>query len=197
FTVAVMGPGTGLGIGGLLGRKGRVYPVVGEGGHVGFAPETPAQHKVLKQLRRDFERVSNERLLCGPGLENIYRAMRRIAGKGETNVSAAEIFSRVLANDDAIASDAVQLFFEGLGQVAGDLVLTLGAYDGVFLAGGILKRYPDLLKASDFRAGFEAKGRHRGIMEKVPLSLVLHPQPGLMGAALCARRAVRNTDGNP
>jgi glucokinase len=190
FTIAVLGPGTGLGIGGLLGRQGRVYPVAGEGGHVGFAPETPVQHKVLRQLRRDFERVSNERMLCGPGLENIYRALCRIAGKAETGVSAAEIFSRVLASEDTVASDAVAMFFEALGQVAGDLVLTLGAYDGVFLAGGILKRYPDLLKASDFRAGFEAKGRHRNLMEKVPLSLILHPQPGLLGASLCARDAL-------
>jgi glucokinase len=162
---------------------------------VGFAPETPVQHKVLRQLRKDFERVSNERLLCGPGLENIDRALCRIAGKPETHVGAAEIFSRVLANEDTVASDAVAMFFEALGQVAGDLVLTLGAYDGVFLAGGILKRYPDLLKASDFRAGFEAKGRHRNLMEKVPLSLVLHPQPGLLGAALRARSVIRATAG--
>jgi glucokinase len=86
-----------------------------------------------------------------------------------------------------IATQATQLFFEALGQVAGNLVLTLGAYDGVYLAGGILKRYPDLLKASDFRAGFESKGRHRRLMEKVPISLILHPQPGLLGASHCAR----------
>jgi glucokinase len=188
FTIAVIGPGTGLGIGGLLSRGGGFYPVVGEGGHAGFAPQAPAQQQVLRQLRKDFERVSNERLISGPGLENIYRALSSERGKPET-ITAAEIFSRVLARQDAVASDAVQLFFEALGQVAGDLVLTLGAYDGVFLAGGILKRYPDLLKASDFRAGFEAKGRHRGIMERVPISLVLHPQPGLLGAGLCARTA--------
>ena len=70
FTAAVMGPGTGLGIGGLLGRSGRVYPVSGEGGHVGFAPESPAQHKVLQQLRLEYDRVSNERVLSGPGLES-------------------------------------------------------------------------------------------------------------------------------
>jgi len=187
FTIAVMGPGTGLGIGGLLGRGGRIYPVSGEGGHVGFAPESPAQHKVLQQLRQDYERVSNERVLSGPGLENIYRALCRVHEQPLTDITAAEIFSRVLANEDMIAIEATQLFFEALGQVAGNLVLTLGAYDGVFLAGGILKRYPDLLKASDFRAGFESKGRHRGLLEKVPTSLILHPQPGLLGASYCAR----------
>ncbi len=187
FTLAVMGPGTGLGIGGLLGRGGKVYPVVGEGGHVGFAPESPIQHKVLRELRSDFERVSNERMLSGPGLENVYRGLCRMHGKASDNITAAEIFSRVLAKEDVIAAEAVQLFFEALGQVAGNLVMTLGAYDGVFLAGGILKRYTDLLKTSDFRAGFESKGRHRQLMEKVPTSLIVHPQPGLLGASWCAR----------
>ena len=187
FTAAVMGPGTGLGIGGLLGRGGRLHPVSGEGGHVGFAPESPVQHKVLRQLRQEYERVSNERMLSGPGLENIYRALAAINEQPEADITAAEIFSRVLASEDMIAAEATQLFFEALGQVAGNLVLTLGAYDGVFLAGGILKRYPDLLKASDFRAGFESKGRHRGLLESVPTSLILHPQPGLLGASHCAR----------
>jgi len=82
FTMVIMGPGTGLGIGGLLGREGRIIPVVGEGGHVGFAPESPVQHKVLRLLRQDFERVSNERLISGPGLENIYRALHRIHFRG-------------------------------------------------------------------------------------------------------------------
>ena len=191
FTIAVLGPGTGLGIGGLLGRGGGIYPVVGEGGHAGFAPESPVQHKVLRKARQDFERVSNERLISGPGLENIYRALCRVHGEPENGITAAEVFSRVLASEDTIATEATQLFFEALGQVAGDLVLTLGAYDGVFLAGGILKRYPDLLKASDFRAGFESKGRHRGLMEKVPISLILHPQPGLLGASLRARELHR------
>lgn len=187
FTLAVMGPGTGLGIGGLLGRGGRIFPVVGEGGHVGFAPESPAQHKVLQELRQDFERVSNERILSGPGLENVYRALCRVHGEHVAGITAAEIFSRVLANQDVIATQATQLFFEALGQVAGNLVMTLGAYDGVFLAGGILKRYPDLLQTSDFRAGFESKGRHRHLLEQVPTSLIVHPQPGLLGASGCAR----------
>jgi len=188
FTLAVLGPGTGLGIGGLLGRANGKYPIAGEGSHAGFAPETRTQSGVLKQLRQRFERVSEERLISGPGLENVYWALCKIHGKTETVITAAEIFSRVLANEDEIAAEATQLFFEALGQIAGNLALTLGAYDGVYLAGGILKRYPDLLKASNFRSGFENKGRHRSLMEKVPTSLISHPQPGLMGASFCARK---------
>ena len=93
----------------------------------------------------------------------------------------------MLANEDAIAAEAVQLFYEALGQIAGNLALMLGAYDGVYLAGGIVKRYPDLLNSSSFRSGFGNKGRHRSLMEKVPTLLILHPQPGLLGASYCAR----------
>ncbi len=188
FTLAVMGPGTGLGIGGLLGRESGFYPVVGEGSHAGFAPETRMQSKVLKQLRQRFERVSEERLVSGPGLENIYWALCKIHAEKTNGITAAEIFSRVLANEDAIAAEATQIFFEALGQIAGNLALALGAYDGVYLAGGILKRYPDLLKTSSFRSGFENKGRHRSLMENVPSLLILHPQPGLLGASHCARQ---------
>lgn len=194
FTLGVMGPGTGLGIGGLLGRENGIYPVVGEGSHAGFAPETRMQLKVLKQLRQRYERVSEERMVSGPGLENIYWALRKIHGEKTNGITAAEIFSRVLANEDVIATEATQLFFEVLGQIAGNLALALGAYDGVYLAGGILKRYPDLLKTSNFRSGFENKGRHRSLMEKVPTSLILHPQPGLLGASHCARQLYQQTD---
>jgi glucokinase len=193
LTFAVLGPGTGLGAGGLLVRGSGIYPIVGEGGHTGFAPKTPMQFKVLEQLRRRFEGVSSERLVSGPGLENIYRALCEIRGESASGITAAEIFSRVLGREDAVAAEAVGMFFEVLGQVAGDLALSLGAFDGVYLAGGIVKRYPDLLKNSDFRAGFENKGRHRGLMERVPTFLILHPQPGLMGAAYCARNILMAT----
>ena len=191
FTLGVLGPGTGLGVAGLLGRMGGIYPIVGEGGHGGFAPETRMQRKVLRQLLQRHERISNERLISGPGLESIYWALCRINGKQDTGITTAEIFSRVLANEDVIAVGSTQIFYEALGQVAGNLAMTLGAYDGIYLAGGIVKRYPDLLKNSNFRSGFENKGRHRPLMEKVPVSLILHPQPGLLGASLYARELCR------
>lgn len=193
FTFAVLGPGTGLGVGGLLGRANGIYPIVGEGGHAGFAPETHMQSEVLKQLLQRYERVSDERLVSGPGLEDIYRALGRIHGEQTTRITVAEIFSRALANEDAIAAKSIRLFYEVLGQVAGNLVLALGAYDGLYLAGGIVIRYPDLLKTSSFRSGFESKGRHRWLMERVPTLLILHPQPGLLGASYCARELYRHT----
>jgi glucokinase len=195
FTLGVIGPGTGLGIGGMLGREKGIYPIVGEGSHAGFAPETDLQFKVLKQLHERYDRVSDERLISGPGLENIYWAIGRIHGVRVTRIPAAEIFSRVLTKDDAIAVESTQLFYEVLGQIAGNLALTLGAYDGIYLAGGILKRYPDLLKTSNFRSGFENKGHHRSLMERIPTVLILHPQPGLLGASYCARELFRQAAG--
>ena len=188
FTVGIIGPGTGLGVGGLLRRDGEHHAVVSEGGHVGFAPENQLQFEVLRQLRERFERVSDERLLCGPGLENIYWALRRIHGQRGGKVSAADIFERALSNQDVVASEALNLFYEALGQAAGNLALTLGAHDGVYIAGGIVKRYPDLLKTSAFRSGFENKGRYRSLMERIPTHLIVHPQPGLLGASFGARR---------
>lgn len=186
LTFGVLGPGTGLGAGGLLVRDKGIFPIVGEASHAGFAPETVLQFNVLKQLRQRFERVSSERLVSGPGLENIYWALCKIHGEAATEITAAEIFSRVLAKEDSIAVEATQLFFEALGQIAGNLALNLGAFDGIYLAGGIVKRYPGLLNSSSFRTGFENKGRHRSLMEKIPTLLISHPQPGLLGASYCA-----------
>ena len=186
YTVGVIGPGTGLGAGGLCKRDGQIFTVVGEGGHTGFAPETQVQIDILAALRERFDRVSAERLLSGPGLENIYWALTRVHDEKRAQLSAREIFTRGADNSDPRAAEALHMFFETLGQVCGNLALTLGAADGVFLAGGIVRRYPDLLANSRFRSGFESKGRHRSLMEKIPTQLIMYPEPGLLGASYCA-----------
>jgi glucokinase len=187
-TTAVLGPGTGLGVAGLLVRDGQRFPVTGEGGHVGFAPENPLQVKVLAYLSQRFERVSDERLLSGPGLENIYQALCATDGIQRDWPSASEIFIRANGKEDGLATATLRLFYQVLGQVAGNLALTLGASDGVYIAGGIVPRYPELLADSKFRSGFENKGRHRSLMERIPTRLITHPQPGLLGASDCARQ---------
>jgi len=193
FTAAVLGPGTGLGVAGLMSRGGRHHAVVSEGGHVGFAPENQMQFEVLRQLRERFERVSDERLLCGPGLENIYWAIMRIHGERPGKVTAAEIFQRAQDSSDVHAIEALNLFYEALGQAAGNVALTLGAHDGIYIGGGILKRYPDLLRTSAFRSGFENKGRYRALMESIPTLLITHAQPGLLGASDVARQIYRDS----
>ena len=186
YTVAIVGPGTGLGAVGLRSQGGLLVPVAGEASHGGFAPETRVQLDVLLALRERFDRVSTERLVSGPGVENIYGALASIHGLKLPRLSAAEIFAAADDNSDPHAVEAVSLFFEVLGQFAGDFALALGATDGVFVAGGIVKRYPDLLANSRFRSGFESKGRYRALMERVPTQLILHEQPGLLGASYYA-----------
>ncbi len=185
FNVGILGPGTGLGVAGLCRRGGMLVPVAGEGGHISFAPETALQIEILKFLRNDFERVSAERLVAGSGLPNIYRALMTIHSKPGKELSAKQIFAE--SKENKIAAEAVDVFFELLGQVAGDLALTLGAEDGVYIAGGIAKRYPEILGISRFRSAFENKGRYRSFMERIPTRLIMHEQPGLLGAAYCAR----------
>jgi len=183
FNIAILGPGTGLGTAGLIRRGQAVIPIVAEGGHVGFAPNSRLQVEILNSLRSEFDRVSVEHLLSGPGIENIYRALALIHGEQRGPLSAEEIFA---SDDDSCAAETTQVFFEILGQVAGDLALVLGAADGVYIAGGITKRYPELLQASGFRNAFDDKDDYRSLMERIPTLLITHDEPGLLGAAYCA-----------
>jgi len=183
FTVAIMGPGTGLGVAGLCRRGSTLVPITGEGGHIGFAPESALQIELLKVLSEKLDRVSAERLIAGSGLVNIYEALAQIRGKTRKSQTAAEIFAR--RDTGEFAAEAVDVFFELLGQVAGDLALTFGAVDGVYIAGGIAKRYPEVLENSRFRSAFENKGRRRAYLERIPTRLITYDQPGLLGAAYC------------
>lgn len=184
FKVAILGPGTGLGVAGLYRRGQMLVPIVGEGGHVGFSPKSQVQVEIMEALRSKFDRVTVERLVSGAGIENIYWALTLIHGEQRTQLTAQEIFAN--AADDPRANETTHMFFEVLGQVAGDIALTIGAEDGVYLAGGIAKRYPEMLQQSGFRNAFDNKGRHRAYMERIPTLLIANGEPGLLGAAHCA-----------
>lgn len=187
FTAAVIGPGTGLGHVGVCRRSGVVVPVVSEAGHVGFAPQDALQDQVLAILRSHHPRVINEHLLSGQGLENLYRALAQIQGRSAPGATASAICQAAEAQTDPLATQTLELFFRVLGQVAGDAALAFGAWDGLYIAGGIVPRYPQLLESSDFRQAFEAKGGYQALMQGIPTWLITHPQPGLLGAAACAR----------
>lgn len=186
-TFAIMGPGTGLGVGGLLLRDGRAYALETEGGHAGFAPGTPLEAAILEHLARDYGRVSNERLFSGPGLANIHRALCAITGDDAPALSPEAVAAGARAGD-ARCVQAVDVFCSALGAAAGDLVLILGAWDGLFLAGGMTLELVDALRHSGFRARFEQKGRFAPVMAGVPTRAILHPEAGLLGAAAIARR---------
>jgi glucokinase len=187
YAFGIVGPGTGLGYAALYKREGIQVPITGEGGHLGFAPESQVQLDVLTALREKYDRVYYERLVSGPGIENIYWALTKIHGEMHTQLSAMEIFGRAEEGGDPRAEEAVQLFFELLGQVAGNVAISMSTFDGVYIAGGIAKRYPAILANSRFRSGFENKGRHRSLMERIPTRLITHDDPGLLGASYCAQ----------
>ena len=192
YSVGAIGPGSGLGMSGLLRRDNRLIPLVTEGGHAGFSPENQLQGEILSYLHNKFDdRISRERLLSGPGLVNIHEALCSIHGKDNPGLIAADIAVAGINKTDPICQETFDLFFEMLGQVAGDIALALGAYDGVFIGGGICQRYPEQLAMSRFRKGFENKGRHSHLMTDLPTWLITHKNPGLLGASVFARAALK------
>jgi glucokinase len=184
-TYAVIGPGTGLGVGGLIQRDGRRYPLETEGGHVSFPPGTPEEIEILKRLSLQFGRVSNERLICGPGLVNLHRALSEIAGEDPGPMQPADITARA-AEGDVRCMRTLDVFCAVFGAVSGDLVLSAGAWDGVFLTGGLVPKLLSSLQHSGFRQRFEHKGRFSPAMARVPTLAIIHPRPGLLGAAAFA-----------
>jgi len=187
YTVGALGPGSGLGMSGLLRRDNKLFPLVTEGGHAGFSPENQLQGKILNYLHQKFgDRISRERLLSGPGLVNIHEALCTIHGQENPGLIAADIAVAGINKTDPICTETLDIFFEALGQVAGDIALALGANDGIFIGGGICQRYPEQLAMSKFRLGFENKGRHSHLMKTIPTWLISHKNPGLLGASVFA-----------
>jgi len=177
--LAVLGPGTGLGVSGLLvAPGGPPRPIVGEGGHVSLSAADDTEDRVVAILRRRFGHVSAERALSGPGLVNLYAASCELGGRPTEALQPEEITARARLGGDAGCRQAVDLFFGFLGSVAGDLALTLGARGGVYVAGGIVPRIVDMIAASPFRERFEAKGRYRAYLERIP-TFVIGDSPGL------------------
>lgn len=186
-TYAVIGPGTGLGVGALLRRAGHFQTLQTEGGHISFAPGTPEEIQVLQRLSGEFGRVSNERIVSGSGLVNLHRALSTIAGADPGSLRPQDITARAAAGD-ASCLHSIDVFCAVFGAAAGDLVLTLGAWDGVFLTGGVVPELLPWLAHSGFRQRFEHKGRFMSTMATVPALAVIHPEPGLLGAAALALR---------
>lgn len=179
--MAVVGPGTGLGVGALLpAAPGRpAVAVAGEGGHVTLPAADDADAALIAALRARFGHVSAERVLSGAGLVLLHETLGGAAG-----LDAAEITRRALAGDDARCVETVERFLAWLGTVAGDVALTLGARGGVFIGGGIVPRWGDWIVRSRFRERFEAKGRFRGYLSAIPCGLIRSAVPAaLIGAA--------------
>jgi len=186
--IGLIGPGTGLGVSGLLpdGRGGWL-PLQGEGGHATLAATTPREQAVLDRIGARLGHVSAERAISGRGLLNIHRALCEIDGLSAAAdiATSAEVTQRALAGRDATCVEALALFCAFLGIAAGNVALTLGARGGVYIGGGIVPQLGAWFAASPFRARFEAKGRFAEYLAAIPV-YVIHTErsPALLGAAI-------------
>jgi len=179
----VLGPGTGLGMAGLVHSGQGWVPVASEGGHVSFAAVSDEELAIVGRIAAQFGRVSAERLISGPGLENVFGILAELRSSKKKAISVAEIFALAADGQDAVASDTADYFVKWLGRFAGDMALAYGAGGGVYIAGGIAPRILDLLEIGAFRQAFCEKGRMTGFLESVPLQVVTAGDSGLRGAA--------------
>ncbi len=183
--LALLGPGTGLGVSGLLPlrQKQVSVPLNGEGGHVTLSSTNELEDAVVLSLRRRFGHASAERALSGPGLVNLYDALCEVAGVASRPLTAADLTAAALAGTDPQCVQAEALFFSFLGTVSGNLALSVGALGGVYIGGGIVPRLGARILNSEFRTSFESKGRFRSYLSSIPVYVVnAEFSPALIGA---------------
>ena len=186
--ISVVGPGTGLGVahvwrdGRSLAEGGFWHVQATEGGHHDFAPLDVIDDALLARLRARYTRVSVERVVSGPGIVEIYETLAALEGRAVIAPDDKTLWRHATSGQDSLAVAAAARFCQSLGAVAGDIALVQGAC-GVVIAGGLGLRIRDQLLASAFADRFCAKGRFAGFMATLPVKLITHPQPGLLGAA--------------
>ena len=180
---AVVAPGTGLGVSGLVPvADGGFAAVEGEGGHRTLAAHDSREWAIVTALAERFGHASAERALSGPGIEAMWRALASIEDlRWEREKTATEIARDAFAGRDPIAEETIAVFTGLLGSMAGDLALTLGARGGVYIAGGIVPGWGERFDARRFLDRFRAKGRFRAYLSAIPVHVVTHPYPGLAG----------------
>lgn len=183
----VLGPGTGLGVAGLIKSGGKWIPVPGEGGHMDIGPRTPRDYQVWPHIEPLNGRVSGEQILSGRGLVNTYRAVALADGHSPVFATPAEITRAALDRSDAIAEEALALFVTCLGRTAGDVALVFKAQGGVYLSGGIAQKIIPALRAGNFRAAFNDKAPHSEWMADIPVYVITDPLGALAGLAAYAR----------
>jgi glucokinase len=181
--LAVVGPGTGLGVGAAVRTPVGWRALPGEGGHATLAPTDDEESRLLAQVRRDYPHVSGERLLSGIGLPVLHRAVCALAGAPDQGLATPQIVERGLAGTDPLARQTLAHFCALLGSFCGSVVLTYGARGGLYIGGGIVPRLGDFFFGSRFRAQFEAKGRSRDYLVAVPTAVITDTLVALQGAA--------------
>ena len=181
--IGLVGPGTGLGVGGLIHMAHGWQALASEGGHVAFAASDDREAALLEYCRRHYSHVSAERLISGPGIETIFHGLQVMHGKQPLVMSTPDIVQHALAADDALCRETLDCFCAMLGTFAANLAVTLGARGGIYIGGGVVPRLGAYFDHSPFRSRFESKGRFTAYMQAIPTSLITAPYPALVGAA--------------
>lgn len=184
--IGLLGSGSGLGVSALIPAGDGWVSLGSEGGHTSFSPRDERELAVLRHAWGQFEHVSFERLLSGPGLELMYRALAERAGRGATHAqapAATEITRRALQGEDPVASETVDVFCAMLGTAAANLAVTLGASGGIYIGGAIVPRLGDSFDQSGFRSRFENKGRFSRYVAAIPTFVITAPDATFIGAS--------------
>ncbi|GMV58059.1 MAG: hypothetical protein AMXMBFR72_11710 [Betaproteobacteria bacterium] len=181
--MAVVGPGTGLGVAGVVRHRKRWIPVPGEGGHATLCATTAFEADVLSVARAEFGHVSAEQLLSGSGLPALHRAVAIVRGSPAA-ANTAEQVTALADSGDEIARVTIGTFFDLLGAFAGNVALTFGARGGVYVGGGIVPKLEARFAASGFRSRFEGKGRLAPYLEAIPTPVITSTDVALLGASL-------------
>jgi glucokinase len=191
----VLGPGTGLGVSGVIPTIDGFVTLGSEGGHVNFAPADEREFAILQYAWQEWPHVSNERLISGPGIELMYRALARRNGVDVRARSTAEIVSGALDDGDALCLETLETFAGMLGGAAANLAVTLGAFGGIFIGGGIVPRIAEWFATSPFRTRFEAKGRFTEYIAQIPTYVIMTPNPALHGVSAILTEHLRGRSG--
>lgn len=187
----VLGPGTGLGVAGLVQHQGAWIPVPGEGGHMDLGPRSPRDFEIFPHIEKIEGRISGEQMLCGRGLVNCYRAVAKANGDAPALDRPSQVTAAALDGTDKNAVEALDLFVTCLGRTAGDLALVFMAKGGVYLTGGIAQKVVPALTSGSFRAAFDDKAPHSKWISNVPVFVMTHPLAAVEGLAEFARHPAR------
>jgi glucokinase len=190
--IAVIAAGTGLGEAMIVNDGERRVVIATEGGHTDFAPRGDLEEELLRYLRKEFGRVSVERILAGPGFFNLYRFLRdtgwakespEVADKVRSSDPAAVITTRASNEGDPLCVKTVEMFVSIYGAEAGNLALKTLAVGGVIVGGGIAPRIIDWISAGGFMTAFKDKGRLSPLMDAIPVRIAVNPKAPVIGAA--------------
>jgi len=190
--IAVLGPGTGLGVSAAVPAGGHWVPLECEGGHVSYGPLNAREQVIIEIVRESLEHVSAESLVSGSGLSLIYQVITRLDQGAGVKLTPGEVSQRALELDCPVAVETLSIFCSILGTVAGNLALTLGARGGVYIGGGIILRMFDFFSRSGFRQRFEKHGRLTPYLRNIPTYVINADYLALAGAVVALGEGYEN-----